>query len=132
MWSAVLSAFARAVWPGAMVSCCGVCAAFSSVEMGFCVCGSGGGSSRARYYLQVRRAKRGSPRTYFIVLLIAVSGMATPENKVPQCAVIHKQESRRNVPKSVLLAILGTMQFTLSATRRTPHGASRVVQAMSA
>ena len=27
--------------------------------MGFCACGSGGGSSRARYYLQVGRAKRG-------------------------------------------------------------------------
>ena len=38
---------------------CGVCAAVSSVEMGFWVCGSGGGSSRARNYLQVRRAKRG-------------------------------------------------------------------------
>ena len=32
----------------------------SSAKMGFWVCGSGGGSSRARYYLQVRRAKRGS------------------------------------------------------------------------
>ena len=27
--------------------------------MGFWACGSGGGSSRARYYLQVRRTKRG-------------------------------------------------------------------------
>ena len=33
VWSAVLSAFARAVWPGAMVLCCGVCAAVSSVEI---------------------------------------------------------------------------------------------------
>ena len=42
---------------------CGLgCAAVSSVEMGFWVCGFGGGSSRARYYLQVRRAKRGSRR----------------------------------------------------------------------
>ena len=59
---AVLSASARAVWLGAMVLpvCCGVCVAVSSVEMGFWVCGSGGGSSRARYYLQVRRAKRDS------------------------------------------------------------------------
>ena len=32
MWSAVLSALARAVWPGAMVLCCGVGAAVSSVE----------------------------------------------------------------------------------------------------
>ena len=36
------------------------CAAVSIVEMGFWVCGSGGDSSRARYYLQVSRAKRGS------------------------------------------------------------------------
>ena len=34
--------------------------------------------------------------------------------------------------KSVLRAVLGRMQFTLHATRRTPHGASRLVQAMSA
>ena len=30
-----------------------------------------------------------------------------------------------------LRAVLGGMQFTLHATRRTPHGASRLVQAMS-
>ena len=36
------------------------------------------------------------------------------------------------MPKSVLQADLGKMQFTLHATRRTPHGASRLVQAMSA
>ena len=47
-------------------------------------------------------------------------------------AVIHRQESRHQVPKSVLRAVLGRMQFTLHATRRTPHGASRMVQAMSA
>ena len=36
------------------------------------------------------------------------------------------------MPKSVLRAVIGTMQFTLHAIRRTPHGASRLVQAMSA
>ena len=46
--------------------------------------------------------------------------------------VIHKQESRHKVPKSVLRAVLGRMQFTRHATRRTPHGASRLAQAMSA
>ena len=61
VWSAVLFAFARAVWPGAMVLCYGVCAPVASVEMGFWVCRCGGGSTRARYYSQVRRAKRGSP-----------------------------------------------------------------------
>ena len=34
---------------------------FQQFEMGFWVCGSGGGSSRARYFLRVRRAKRGTP-----------------------------------------------------------------------
>ena len=47
-------------------------------------------------------------------------------------AVIHKPESRHKVPKSVLRAVLRRMQFTLHATCRTPHGASRLVQAMSA
>ena len=39
-------------------------------------------------------------------------------------AVIHKQESRQKVPKSVLRAVVGRMQPTLRATRRTPHGSS--------
>ena len=36
------------------------------------------------------------------------------------------------MPKSILRAAVGRMQFTLHATRRTPHGALRLVQAMSA
>ena len=36
------------------------------------------------------------------------------------------------MPKSVLRAFFGRMQFTLHATRRAPHDASRLVQAMSA
>ena len=36
------------------------------------------------------------------------------------------------MPKSILRAVLGRMQFTLHAIRRTPHGASHLVQAMSA
>ena len=36
------------------------------------------------------------------------------------------------MPKSVLQAVFGRIQFTLHATRRTPHGALRLVQAMSA
>ena len=63
---------------------------------------------------------------------IAVSGVATPENKVTHWrCVTRKQENRHQVPKSVLRAVLERMQFTLHATRRTPHGASRLVQAMS-
>ena len=42
------------------------------------------------------------------------------------------QESRHKVPKSVSRAVLGRVQFTLHTTHRTPHGASRLVQAMSA
>ena len=46
---------------------------------------------------------------------------------------VHKQVGTRyKVPKSVLRAVLGRMQFTFHATRRTPHGASRLVQAISA
>ena len=36
------------------------------------------------------------------------------------------------MPKSVLRAVLGRMQFTLHATCQTPHGASLLVQAISA
>ena len=36
------------------------------------------------------------------------------------------------MPKSVSRAVLRRMQFTLHGTRRTPHGVSRLVQAMSA
>ena len=36
------------------------------------------------------------------------------------------------MPKSALRAVIGRMEFSLHATRRTPHGASRLEQAMSA
>ena len=42
------------------------------------------------------------------------------------------RESRHKVPTSASRTFFGRMQFTLHATRRTPHGASRLVQAMSA
>ena len=59
--------------------------------------------------------------------------MATPGKQSNALALIHKQESRHSkVPTSVLRAVLGRMQLTFHATRRTPHGASRLVQAMSA
>ena len=44
----------------------------------------------------------------------------------------HPKESRPKVPKSVLRAVFGRVHFTLHATHRTPHGASLLVQAMSA
>ena len=40
-------------------------------------------------------------------------------------AVIHMQESTRNVPKTVGQMVLSRMQLTLHAIRRIPHGASR-------
>ena len=73
------------------------------------------------------------PQGSYIVIPIAVSGVATPENRAEVIgAVIHKQESRHKMPKSVLRVVLGRMQFTLHAARRTPHGSSRLVQAISA
>ena len=55
------------------------------------------------------------------------------------CAVNGRKRLRQatneyipHTPKSVLRAILGRVQFTLHATRRPPHGASRLVQSMSA
>ena len=59
---------------------------------------------------------------------IAVSGNWSHQ-KLNQLidAVIHVQE---NLP--LYKAVLGRMQLTLHATRPTPHGASRLVQAMSA
>ena len=68
-----------------------------------------------------------------MVIPIAASGAATPENKTLLIgAVIHEQERRHKVPRSVLRAVLGRIHSTLPATRRTPHGASRLVEAMPA
>ena len=41
------------------------------------------------------------------------------------------QESTHKVRKSTSHVVLSKMQLTLHATRRTPHGASRLVHAMS-
>ena len=46
-------------------------------------------------------------------------------------AVVHMQESTHKVPKSASPLVVGRMQLTLGATRQTPHGASRLVHAMS-
>ena len=56
--------------------------------------------------------------------------VATPESEsIRFDAVIHMQEKLR-----LTKAVLGIrmQQFTLHGTRRTPHGASRLVLAMSA
>ena len=56
----------------------------------------------------------------------------TREQSNSLALVIHKQDNRHKVPKSVLRAVLGRMQFTLHATRRTIHAASRLLGASNA
>ena len=52
-----------------------------------------------------------------------------PPNKINEFdAVIHTRYARKSASRTVLVG----MQFTLHATRRTPHGTSRLVQAMYA
>ena len=64
---------------------------------------------------------------------IDVSGVAAREKQsYIFAAAIHKQIFRHKVPRSGLRAVIGNMKFALHAIRRTPHGASRVVQAKSA
>ena len=73
------------------------------------------------------------PRGSYIVIPIAVSGVTGPEiKKYLIGAVIHKQESRHKMPKSVLRVVLGRMQFNLRVNRQTPHGASLALGASNA
>ena len=72
------------------------------------------------------------PRCSHIVIPTVVSGVATPDKVTHWRCHPYARRNRHKVPKSVLRAGLGRMQFTLHGTRRTPHGASRLVQAMSA
>ena len=46
-------------------------------------------------------------------------------------AAIHMQEKKHKVRKSASQVVLARMQLTRNAARRTPHGASRLVHAMS-
>ena len=66
------------------------------------------------------RYARGSYRVNRLLSL----EVATPENKSVRCCHPYAR-------KSASKAVLSRKQLTL-ATRRTPHGASRLVQAMSA
>ena len=61
---------------------------------------------------------------------IAISGVATPENKVNSLALLslHKKVGTRCRSPS-FERFLRAMQFTLRATQRPPHYASRLVQA---
>ena len=60
---------------------------------------------------------------------------AAPRNKyrTDSTFVIRRQETAHKLPKSTSQeAVHSRMRLTLHATRRTPHGASRLLQAMSA
>ena len=73
------------------------------------------------------------PRGSYIAYKIAVSGSGhTGKQRKSFDAVIHMKENTHKVPKSASQAVLSRMLLTLHATRRTPHGDSRLVQAMSA
>ena len=73
------------------------------------------------------------PRGSYIAIPIVVSGVATPENKCNSMALssISKKVGTRCRSPSYEREP-GRMQVTVHATGRTPHGASRLVQAMSA
>ena len=74
-------------------------------------------------------------RDSYLVIPIAVSGVATPENKVYRNSLALSSISKKvgtRCPSPSYERFLGRMQFTLHATRRTPHGTSRLVQAFSA
>ena len=58
--------------------------------------------------------------------------VATPRNERKIEAVILVHESTHKVWKSASRVVLCRMHFTVHVTPRTPHGASRLVQAMSA
>ena len=50
---------------------------------------------------------------------------------IRRCHPCARKENALNAPKAAPQAILGRAQATLQATRRTPHGASCLVRAMS-
>ena len=69
----------------------------------------------------------------FIEISGALCGVTTQEGKVQLIgAVIPKQDHMHKVRKSVLRPVNGWMLLTSHGTRRTPHGASRMVQAKPA
>ena len=79
--------------------------------------------------VNMARHQRGS---YIVTSMLSLEWPHQKKQSNSFVAVIHKQESRHMVPKSVLQAVLGRIQFTLHATRRTPHRASCLVQSVSA
>ena len=64
---------------------------------------------------------------------IAVSGRGQTRNHTNKIeTVIHMQQSTHKVPKFAAQVVDSRMQLILHATRRRPHGASRLVHAISA
>ena len=62
-----------------------------------------------------------------------LSVVTTPQKQTNAFkAVIRTQGSTQKVPKPASQVVHGRMQLTPHATRRTPHGASRLVSAMYA
>ena len=65
-------------------------------------------------------------------ILIAVSGVATPENKYidSKPSSDMQERTRRGIPPN--MSCFSRMQLALHATRRTPRGAARLVHAVCA
>ena len=64
---------------------------------------------------------------------MVVSGSGHARKATRSCeAAIHVQDSTHKVRKSASQVVLGRMQLTLRATRRTPRGTLRLVHAMPA
>ena len=66
------------------------------------------------------------PRGSYIIYPLLSLEATTPENPPPINSMLS------SICKSASQAVLSRMQLTLHATRRTPHGASGLAQAMSA
>ena len=71
----------------------------------------------------------GNPRGGYMVYPLLPLQVATPQKQINSFDdVIHVEERPQKPPKSASQAVLSRMQLTFHATRRTPHGASRLVQ----
>ena len=71
------------------------------------------------------------PRGGYIVSLMLSLEVATPENKEMNSKLpSNMQEKTHKARKSASKVVLSRMQLTLHATRRTPHGDSRLVHAV--
>ena len=67
-----------------------------------------------------------------VPIAASVSGHARKQIKLGRCHPYTSLPQKRSIYKPPSKAVLSRMQLTLHATRPTPHGASRLVPAMSA